>query len=83
MIDLVTENEDLRVPRRAGQPSKKSANPNIGRGKMPDRKPQYLPHKEQAYICPFCEVKFGDRRSFVDHVFFCRMRHEREQGLQE
>ena len=33
--------------------------------------------------CPFCGVLFADVTSKNDHIFFCRVRHEREGGVQE
>jgi 5-methylcytosine-specific restriction endonuclease McrA len=73
---MMTE-PDPRVPRRIYEKK-------VGEKRHKYPSDQYQKKRGPHEIrCAFCGAKFSDVQSRSDHVFFCRMKHEREQGVQE
>lgn len=73
---LINVTPDPRIPTRA---SKKKYPPKAGKPRRVTSKAELM----QYPTCPHCGARFSDIRSRDDHTFFCRLKHEREQGVQQ
>ena len=70
--------DDPRLPRRATKSKYKP-----GSAPLKKNPSKIIDKGEREPRCPYCEKRFADAGSLNDHEFFCRLKHDREAGVQE